>query len=72
MDVLIIDALRQKPHAAHFSVDQALEQIEKIKPKQAVFTHMGHELDYDEVNSRLPDNIIPAYDGLEFNLDDPI
>lgn len=72
LDVLIIDALRQKPHAAHFSVDQALEQIEKIKPKQAVFTHMGHELDYDEVNSRLPDNIIPAYDGLEFNLDDPI
>lgn len=71
LDVLIIDALRPRPHAAHFSVDQAVEQIEKIKPKQAVFTHMGHELDYDMVISGLPDNIMPAYDGLQFNLDDP-
>ena len=70
--MLIIDALRPSPHAAHFSVDQAIEQIEKIKPKQAVLTHMGHELDYEQLNSSLPDNIVPAYDGLQFNLDDPI
>lgn len=71
LDVLIIDALRPTPHAAHFSVDQAIEQVEKIKPKKAVFTHMGHELDYKDLKSRLPSNIMPAYDGMEFTLDDP-
>lgn len=68
LDLLIIDALRTKPHAAHFSVDQALEQIERINPKRAVFTHMGHELDFDELNSQLPENITPAYDGMEFEI----
>lgn len=68
LDLLIIDALRKNPHKAHFSVDQAMEQVERIGPKTAVFTHMGHELDYDELSANLPDYIIPAYDGMEFDL----
>jgi len=72
LDLLIIDALRPSPHAAHFSVEQAVEQIERIKPKKAVLTHMGHELDYDILQSRLPHNIMPAYDGMEFEFDDPV
>ena len=71
VEVLIIDALRYKPHPAHLSVDQAIELTEEIKPKTAVFTHMGHELDYEKLSKELPDNIEPAYDGMEFNLGDP-
>lgn len=69
LDLLIIDALRTNPHKAHFSVNQAIEEIERIKPQKAVFTHMGHELDYDELNSNLPEYIIPAHDGMEFEFE---
>ncbi len=68
LELLIIDALRYKPHPAHLSVGQAIEVIREIKPKTAVFTHMGHELDYDKLSKELPENIEPGYDGMEFFL----
>ena len=68
LDLLIIDALRYKPHPAHLSVDQAIAVIREIKPKIAVFTHMGHELDYEKLSKELPKNIEPGYDGMEFVL----
>ena len=68
LELLIIDALRYKPHPAHLSVDQAIEVIREIKPKTAVFTHMGHELDYEKLSKELPKNIEPGYDGMEFVL----
>jgi len=68
LELLIIDALRYKPHPAHLSVDQAIEVVEEIKPKIAVLTHMGHELDYDKLSRELPANIEPGYDGMEVEL----
>ncbi|HEY7535731.1 MAG TPA: MBL fold metallo-hydrolase, partial [Thermodesulfobacteriota bacterium] len=71
LDLLIIDALRYIPHSAHFSVDQAVEYTRMIEPRVSVLTHMGHELEYDELSRKLPEGIVPAYDGMEFELDEP-
>lgn len=68
LDILIIGALRYKPHPAHLSVDEALEIIEELKPKRAFFTHMGHELDYVELSGRLPAGVEPAYDGMQIDI----
>jgi phosphoribosyl 1,2-cyclic phosphate phosphodiesterase len=65
VETLIIDALRFEPHPAHFSLDQALDVIEELKPKRAYLTHMSHELDYDKHNQELPPNVEMAYDGLK-------
>lgn len=70
LELLIIGALRCRPHVAHFNVEQAVEQINRLKPKHAVLTHMGHELDYYKLKKELPNNIEPAYDGLVFELAD--
>jgi len=70
LDLLVLGALRYRPHVAHFSVEQAVEMINRINPKKAVLTHMGHELDYNRLNSELPGNISPAYDGQAFVLKD--
>jgi len=59
----IVDALRYKPHPSHFSLDEALEAIELIGPKQAVLTHMHIDLDYETVLQETPDHVEPAYDG---------
>ncbi len=64
--VLVLDALRPRPHIAHFSLDQALDVIERLQPEQAYLTHTSHELEYEEVNARLPPNVRMAYDGLRF------
>ncbi len=64
LDVLIIDALRDRPHPTHFGVDQSLEVVERIKPRQTYFTHISHSLDHDATNARLPNGVELAYDGL--------
>ena len=64
LDVLILDTLREKPHPTHLSVDQALEIIERLKPKRAYLTHLSHSLEYETMNARLPGHVQLAYDGL--------
>ena len=67
LDVWIVDALRYQPHVSHFNVAQALEWIDRLKPKRAVLTHMTGELDYAALRRELPDHVEPAYDGMEIH-----
>jgi phosphoribosyl 1,2-cyclic phosphate phosphodiesterase len=64
LDVLVIDALRDEPHATHFGIPQALEAIERVKPKRSYLTHVSHYLEYSETNARLPKGVELSYDGL--------
>ena len=68
LDVLILNALREREHISHLTLAQALQIIEKIKPKKTYLTHIGHEMGlHDEVNKRLPKNVELAYDGLRIH-----
>ena len=66
LQVLVLDALRYKPHPGHFSLDEALEVIDRLKPRQAYLTHMSHDLDHAQTNRGLPANVALAHDGLSF------
>lgn len=68
LDVLIIDALQYREHPSHFSIGQALEWIERLKPRRAVLTHMHIPLDYETVRAETPDNVEPAFDGMVIEL----
>jgi phosphoribosyl 1,2-cyclic phosphate phosphodiesterase len=68
LDVWIVDALRYTPHPTHLSVDETLALIGRLKPKRAILTNLHSDLDYDELKSRLPANVEPAYDGLTIEL----
>jgi phosphoribosyl 1,2-cyclic phosphate phosphodiesterase len=63
LPLVIIDALRYRPHSTHFSVDEALALIAEIKPQRALITHMSHSLDYRRLAAELPPGTAPAYDG---------
>ena len=69
LDVLILDALRHKPHPTHSTIENSLALVENLKPARAYFTHIAHELSHDETNASLPPNVRLAYDGLEVDLD---
>ena len=64
LDLWIVDALRYIPHPSHFSVKEALDWIERIKPKRAILTHLHVDLDYETLRRELPEHVVPAYDGL--------
>ena len=68
-DILVINALRIKKHLSHYNVEQAIEVIEKIAPKQAYLTHISHAMGLHEpVQKILPENIFLAYDGLKLKI----
>ena len=67
-DILILDALRHEPHPTHFSVGEALREIENLQPRRAFLTHIAHDLDCDIDNAKLPQNVELAYDGLQIEL----
>jgi len=68
LDLLILDALRHKPHPTHLSLEQALAMVERLKPRRALFTHIAHELGHEETTARLPSHVRLAYDGLKLEL----
>lgn len=64
LDVLVLDALRYSPHSAHFNLPQALEAVDRLKPRRAYLTHIAHEVLHAKVSRGLPPGVELAYDGL--------
>ena len=65
VDVLVLNALRIKPHPSHLNLAEALVLVERIAPKQVYFTHISHLLgNHAEVAATLPLNVQLAHDGL--------
>ena len=62
LDVLILDALRRRPHPTHFNLEQAVEWAGRIGAKQTYFTHIAHELMHAKTNSELPANMQLGHD----------
>jgi len=68
LDILILDALRREPHPTHFNFEQALEVVERLKPKLTYFTHLTHTTLHAAVEAELPRHVRLAYDGLTMEL----
>ena len=68
LDVLVLDALRRKPHPTHFTVEQAVSVAHRIGARQTYFTHMAHDLPHGVTCARLPEGVALARDGLELQV----
>ncbi|PQB04493.1 MBL fold metallo-hydrolase [Aureitalea marina] len=68
-EVLVVNALRKEPHYTHFNLDEALEFVADIQPRQAYFTHISHLMGFHaQVDNELPDHVNLAYDGLTITI----
>ena len=65
LDLWIVGLLRYDPHPSHAGFEQILEFINYLKSKKTLLTHMTALLDQKDLLSKCPDNVEPAYDGLE-------
>ncbi len=70
LDLLVLDALRIRPHPTHFNFEQAVACAEQIGARRTFFTHIAHELKHETANAQLPSNMKLAYDGLVVELSD--
>lgn len=67
-ELLILGALRHKPHPTHFTVAQALEASSRIGAKRTVLTHLSHSIDYEKESAELPKGVELAYDGMRMEI----
>jgi phosphoribosyl 1,2-cyclic phosphate phosphodiesterase len=64
LDVLVLNALRRKPHPTHYSLDEAVAVARELRAGRTYFTHLTDKLEHEETNRSLPDSFELAYDGL--------
>jgi phosphoribosyl 1,2-cyclic phosphate phosphodiesterase len=69
LDLLILDALRRRPHPSHSHLAHSIACVERLRPRRAYFTHICHDLDHVAVEAELPDGIHLAYDGLQLQFE---
>jgi phosphoribosyl 1,2-cyclic phosphate phosphodiesterase len=66
VEVLVLNALQKEKHVSHFNIEEAIQQVAKIRPKHTYFTHISHKLGlHADISKELPENISLAYDGLQ-------
>ena len=71
VEVLVVNALRWREHVSHFTVEEALQLIERVKPHRAYLTHMSHDIGlHADSASRLPKGVELAYDTLTIEIED--
>ena len=68
LDCLVLDALRPRGHATHYSLAEAIDIARQLAPRQTYFTHMSHELEHEATNAQLPPGMALAFDGLQIEL----
>lgn len=70
LDVLVIDALRRRPHSTHFNLEEAIDAAARIDAERTLFTHMSHDLAHGATCAALPTGMALAHDGLELAVDE--
>jgi phosphoribosyl 1,2-cyclic phosphate phosphodiesterase len=68
--VMVLNALRKEPHISHFTLDEAIAQVQELQIPQSYFTHISHQLGlHQQINAELPKGIELAWDGMQLFLD---
>jgi phosphoribosyl 1,2-cyclic phosphate phosphodiesterase len=68
VDVMILDALRYRPHPSHICVEESLALLAQIQAKASYLIHLCHDVDHAELEARLPLSVQVSYDGLTLRL----
>jgi phosphoribosyl 1,2-cyclic phosphate phosphodiesterase len=63
--VLVLNALWfGRPHATHFTVEEAVRAADELGAKQTYLTHLTHRVTHEQLLRELPSHVRPAHDGL--------
>ena len=68
VEIVVLDALRHKPHPTHFTLEEAIAASRRIAARQTYFTHMCHDLPHGATHAALPPDMALAYDGRQLNV----
>jgi phosphoribosyl 1,2-cyclic phosphate phosphodiesterase len=71
LDVIVLSALRKRPHPTHWTIERATEAAVRIGARRTLLTHISHEVSHAEVDGELADGVELAHDGVRLEIPDP-
>ncbi len=69
VELLVLSALRYRPHPTHFSLAESIAVAQRIGARRTLLTHIAHDIDHARPLVDLPAGIELGYDGLVVALD---
>jgi phosphoribosyl 1,2-cyclic phosphate phosphodiesterase len=67
--VVVINALRKEKHISHYTLDEAIAEVQTMKIPATYLTHISHQLGlHQEISADLPTGVALAWDGLQLSL----
>lgn len=69
VEVLVLGALRYRPHPTHFNFEQAFEAARRVGARRTLLTHLCHDVDHAAPAVPLPEGVELAHDGLVVEVD---
>jgi len=68
-DVIVLGALRKQKHLSHYNLQEAIEVLRFLRPRQAYITHISHLMGFHKsVSFELPSFIRLAHDRMILNI----
>ena len=64
VEVLVLSALRYRPHPTHFNIDQAIAAAARVGARRTLFTHIAHDVGHAALERELPAGVEIGHDGL--------
>ena len=71
LKTLVLDALRDRKHPTHLTLDEAVSIASRVDADRTLFVHMSHELAHKATNDSLPESMALAHDGLTLSENRP-
>jgi phosphoribosyl 1,2-cyclic phosphate phosphodiesterase len=69
-EAMVLNALRKEQHIAHYTLDEAVAEVQGLGIARSYFTHISHQLGtHENINASLPGGIELAWDGLELHFE---
>lgn len=65
VDVMILNALRHRPHPKHMALEESIATLQAIGAGSSYITHLCHDLDHEATQALLPPRCHVPYDGLQ-------
>jgi phosphoribosyl 1,2-cyclic phosphate phosphodiesterase len=71
LDLWVVGCFRRAPHPTHAHLDLVRAWIARLRPRRALLTQMGEDLDFAATAAALGDAAGPGFDGVEVVVPDP-
>ena len=67
--VLVLNALFRDSHPTHLSIGEAIATARRVGAERTFLTHLTHRIAHAELEAELPDDVRPAFDGLQVTVE---